>query len=100
MNGKLIDPRPPQWERRQAIEDVVEDGIICLAATLKSVLTDADGVNSTVVQLAALHLVQRAVIGNYQEAMGIEAAREARDQASKLADHYICVGADGLEWTE
>lgn len=90
--GKLIDPRPPQWERRQPVDDVKEDRVLCIADALLQVLTAVT--DPTVVQLAAMRLVQKAVIGTYQGAMGLDNTKEVLKQATEMASCYVVHGVD------
>jgi hypothetical protein len=90
--GRIIDPRPPQWERKQPVDDVREDRVLCLAESLLRVLTGET--DPTAVQLAALRLVQKAVIGNYSSAMGLDNAKAVLAQATELASCYAINIAD------
>lgn len=90
---KVIRPNVPQWERKQALENVAEDSTLYLAQRLMEVLTGE--LYPTVVQLAALRLVQKAVIGNYAEAMGAVDTQELLAQATVLASQYSVRGSDG-----
>jgi hypothetical protein len=94
--GDVLDPKPPQWQRKQALEDVPEDRVLILASKLKSELTEiiAGEVDSTLVQLAALRLVLKAVVGNYRIIMGHAAAKELMRQASEMAEQYQVNGID------
>lgn len=90
MSGKLIDPRPPQWERRHPVDDVREDRVLYIAdALLQVLIAETD---PTVVQLAAMRLVQKAVIGSYQGAMGISNTKEVLKQATEMAGGYLIRG--------
>lgn len=89
--GEVLDPKPPQWERKQPLgEDVSEDRVTLLAGRLLSALSEE--IDATVVQIAALRLLQKTVVGIYIEAMGIDAARELMKQAVELASHYTIRG--------
>jgi hypothetical protein len=88
--GKIIDPRPPQWERKQPVDDVKEDRVLRTADALLQVLTGET--DPTVVQLAALRLVQKAVIGTYQSAMGLDNTKEVLKQATEMASCYVITG--------
>lgn len=90
--GDIIDPRPPQWERKQPVDDVREERVIALATALVKALTEE--VDPVVVQLAALRLASRATIGIYQVAMGATAAKEALLQAEKMADMFVINGVE------
>lgn len=92
--GDVLDPKPPQWERRHALENVAEDLTLQLAARFMQMLTEE--LDSTVVQLAALRLVQKAIIGNYQLCMGETDTKEVLAQATALAAQYIVRGSDGV----
>ena len=94
--GNLLDPKPPQWQRKETLDDVSEDRVVLLASKLKSELIQIiDGeVDSTLVQLAALRLVLKAVVGNYRSVMGHDAAKELMRQASEMAEQYQVNGID------
>jgi len=89
---KVIRPIVPQWERKQALENVSEDSTLHLSQQLMDVLTSE--LYPTVVQLAALRLVLKAVIGNYQACMGATDTRELLSQATALAAQYNIRGSD------
>jgi len=95
--GDIIDPKPPQWERTPVMEDVREDGVIDLARRIMELIQQdlASTVEPTVLQLAALRLAQKAVIGNYQIQMGEEATALLLKQARELAGVYVVRGTDG-----
>ncbi len=90
--GNVLDPKPPQWQRKETLEDVREDRVLMLADKLKAQI-DAD-VDSTLVLLAALRLVTKAVVGNYRNIVGLEATRELLRQASELCSMYEIKGID------
>lgn len=90
--GDLLDPKPPQWQRKEPLEDIPEDLVLTLAGKLKEQI-DAD-VCSTLVQLAALRLVTKAVLGNYRNIVGTDAAREVMRQASEMCEQYEVKGVD------
>lgn len=90
--GDVLDPRPPQWARRNKPEESENDAVLELMALLMADLTT--GVAPTVVQLAALRLVQKAVISNYQLCVGKEYTKETLRQATALAAEYIINGID------
>jgi hypothetical protein len=92
MAGKLIDPRPPQWERKQPVDDVKEDRVAVLAKALIVCLTEE--MDPIPVQLAALTLAKRATIGIYQIAMGSADAKVAVLQAEAMAAAFIINGVD------
>lgn len=91
--GEVLDPKPPQWQRKQPVEDVPEDLVLLLASKLKAVI-DGGSEDSTLVQLAALRLVLKAVIGNYRAIMGHTTAKEMMRQAAEIADQYQINGID------
>lgn len=90
--GDLLKPKPPQWQRKEVLEDVPEDRVLLLASNLKAVI-DSD-VDSTLVQLAAIRLVLKAVVGNYRSIVGHEAAQELMRQASVMCEQYEIKGID------
>ncbi len=90
--GDVLDPKPPQWQRKEQLEDIPEDRVLLLATKLKAQI-DAE-VDSTLVQLAALRLVTKAVVGNYRNIVGTEAARELMRQASEMCEQYAVRGID------
>lgn len=94
--GDLLDPKPPQWRRREALEDVSEDRVLLLAEKLKRQIEQQvdDDVDSTVVQCAAIRLVLKAIVGNYRSIMGHVAAQELMRQASELSEQYQVNGID------
>jgi hypothetical protein len=89
---KVIRPNVPQWERKPALENVQEDRTLYLAERLMNTLLEE--VDPTVVQLAALRLVQKAIIGNYQSCMGAPDTKEVLSQAAALAAQYAVRGID------
>lgn len=91
--GDLVDPKPPQWEHKKPSEDACEDSVTDLAQRLMDTLFA--GMEPTVTHLAALRLVQKAVIGNYHMCMGADATRTALAQAKAAADAYRIRGSDG-----
>jgi hypothetical protein len=91
--GELVDPKPPQWERKAAADDVRNDGTIDLAQRIMELLSA--NMEPMVVQLAALRLVQKAVIGDYHFSMGKEATTTLLQQAKELAEAYVIRGPDG-----
>lgn len=93
--GDVLNPNPPQWKHKQQLEEVSEDHVVQLTNSLMLVL--CDGVETTTVQLAALRLVQKAVISNYQLCMGEAATKELLRQAAELAQHYTRMRPDGTE---
>lgn len=95
--GDVLDPKPPQWQPKPHLEQVPDDHVLSLVAQLMAVLNGSQTVNATVVQLAALRLVQKSVILNYKNCMGTAAAEETLRQAAELAGQYIIKGPDGHE---
>jgi len=91
--GDLVDPKPPQWQRKTTEDDVREDSTIDLAQRLMELI--CGNMEPTVVQLAALRLVQKAVIGNYQLCQGRDATLILLGQAKELAEAYVIRGSDG-----
>jgi hypothetical protein len=91
--GDLVDPKPAQWERKSAADDVREDGTLDLSQRIMELL--CSNLEPSVVQLAAIRLVQKAVIVNYQLCMGREATLTLLSQAKELADAYVIRGSDG-----
>ncbi len=96
--GKLVDPKFPQWQRKNpdTSEGEAQDDVLGLLQKFMSILESE--VVTTVVQLAALRLIQKAVIGNYQLAMGSEDTKELLRQAQELASEYMIRGHDGTEF--
>jgi len=95
--GEVIDPRLPQWTRRHKPEEEAGDAVLELIARLMRELngnTATDSVTPTIVQLAALRLVQKALISNYQRCVGRTETAETLRQASELAAQYIINGID------
>lgn len=84
--GDLINPKPPQWERIAGQQEVKDDAVIALAARLMECVNQ--GVEPQIAVMAALRMVQKAVILNYQRCVGPEATREALRQATLLAAQY------------
>lgn len=95
--GDIVDPRPPQWARAPVLEDVREDGVLDLAQRVMQLIQQdlCPTVEPTVLQLAALRLVQKAVVGNYQIQMGEDATKVLLQQARELAAAYVVRGTDG-----
>lgn len=94
--GDVLNPKFPQWERKQALENVQEDRTLRLVHCLMEALTGE--LDSTVVRLAAIRLVQKAIIGEYQRQMGDIDAKELLSQATALAAQYAVRGSDGTEF--
>jgi hypothetical protein len=90
--GDLLDPKPAQWQRKVPLEDIPEDRVLLLANRLKAVI-DSE-VEPTIVQLAGLRLVLKAIIGNYRAIVGHETAKEMMRQASQLTEQYEVKGID------
>ncbi len=84
--GDVIDPKPPQWQVKQPRDDVPEDRVLLLANRLKEQLDNE--VDSTLVQLTALRLVLKAVVGTYRTVVGYDAAKELMRQASEMCEQY------------
>lgn len=90
--GDVLDPKPPQWQHRNPPEDVPEDRVLMLTAALMEVLQR--DIDSTLVQMAALRLVSKGVLGNYRAIVGHEAAKELMRQASEMSEQYVIKGID------
>ena len=90
--GDLLEPKPPQWQRKEELDDISEDRVLLLANNLKAVI-DSE-VDSTLVQLAAMRLVLKAIVGNYRSIVGHEAAQELMRQASVMCEQYEVKGID------
>lgn len=90
--GDVVRPKPPQWERRSREHQVVDDLVINLVVRLNSCITA--GIEPTVVQLAALRMLQKAILGNYANCLGRESMLEIARQASDLASMYQIEGVD------
>lgn len=99
--GNVLDPKPPQWERKQksdGSEEESEDRVVLLATQLLNTLTsDTDPV---VVQLAALRLLQKGVILRYRQLIGVADTQEALRQATEMAQNYIVKSPDGDDGEE
>lgn len=95
--GDVLDPKPPQWQPKPHLEQVPDDHVLFLVSQLMKLINEGQTVSTTVVQLAALRLVQKGIILNYKACMGTAAAEEALRQASELARQYIIKGPDGHE---
>lgn len=87
--GKLIDPKPVQWKRLEQ-HDVKNDAVLALTTRIMECVHQ--GVEPQVVVMAALRMVQKAVILNYQRCVGPEATKEALRQATELAAQYLIDG--------
>lgn len=96
--GDVIEPKIPQWQRKNpdTSEGVEQDDVLDLLQKLMLVLESK--VATTVVQLSALRLIQKAIVGNYQIAMGSEDTKELLRQAQELASMYVVRGHDGIEF--
>lgn len=90
--GDLLKPNPPQWQRKEPLEDIQEDRVLRLAGELKAQIDKE--VDSTLVQLAALRLVLKAVVGNYRKHVGHEAAKVLMQQATEMCAQYEVQGID------
>ena len=90
--GDLVDPKPPQWQIKQPRDDVPEDRVLLLANKLKQQV-DSE-VDSTLVQLTAIRLMLKAVVGTYRSVVGHEAAKELMRQASEMCEQYEVIGID------
>lgn len=93
--GDVVDPKPPQWNRKEPLEDVPEDRTLLLVMKLMAALTEE--LDTPVVRLAALRLVQKGVIVEYRQRAGTPAAEETLRQARDLAGLYVIQGPDGTE---
>ncbi len=91
--GEILDPKPPQWQREQPLEDVAEDRVLLLADRLMRTLTDGE-LDSTLVQVTSLMLLLKATVGNYRSIVGKEAANELSRQASEMLAYYRINGVD------
>lgn len=91
--GAVLDPKPPQWQRKTPLEDVPEDRVLMLTNALMAVV-NSDDIDSTLVQLVAIRLILKGVVGNYRAIVGHEAARELMKQATEMAEHYTIKGVD------
>lgn len=83
--GDLL--RPAQWQRKPSGAEVNEDRVLHLVERLREVLIGEE--DPTVVQLAAMRLVQKSVILNYQMCMGTPDTKELLKQASDMAAEYV-----------
>lgn len=90
--GDLLEPKPPQWQRREHVEDVPEDRVLLLTEKIWQSLHSE--VDPTVVTLAAIRLVMKGIVGHYRKAVGHEAAKELVRQAAELADKYEVRGIE------
>ncbi len=90
--GDLLEPKPPQWQRREHVEDVPEDRVLLLTEVLWQTLHRE--VDPTVVTLAAIRLVMKGIVGHYQKVIGRDAAKELMKQAAEMADKYEVMGVD------
>jgi len=86
----VIRPNPPQWERHKESHDTRDDAVLSLVTRLLECVHS--GIEPDVVVMAALRMVQKAVILNHQRNAGKEATAEALRQASALASQYIIAG--------
>lgn len=84
--GDVLHPKPPQWERRDEAHDIRDDAVLSLTARLME--TIQSGVEPDIVVLAAIRMVQKALILNYSRNAGKEATMEALRQATALAAQY------------
>lgn len=91
--GDVLDPKPPQWERKTPLEDVPEDRVLMLTNAFMDVLNNGE-IDSTLVQLVAIRLVLKGVVGNYRAIVGHDAARELMRQAAEMAEQYTIKGID------
>jgi hypothetical protein len=91
--GDVLDPKPPQWQRKVALEDVPEDRVLMLTNALMAVV-NSDEIDSTLVQLVAIRLILKGVVGNYRAIVGHDAARELMRQAAEMAEQYTIKGVD------
>lgn len=97
--GDLLEPKPPQWVRRTPDEDVREDRVIMLVERLMKAITEEmrDEIDSMVVHMAALRLLQKTLIKGYAAAMGAESAKALLAMSAEMADSYVMLDADGKE---
>lgn len=96
--GDVIDPKPPQWQHKNPPEDVPEDRVLMLTNALMEVLHHRE-IDSTVVQMAALRLVMKGVLGSYRAIVGHEVAKELMRQASAMSEQYEIKGIDDIPET-
>ena len=98
--GDLLEPKPPQWVRRTPDEDVEEDRVLRLVDRLMSAITEEmrDEIDSMVVHMAALRLLQKTLVKSYAAAMGAESARALLTMSAEMADSYIMLDAEGKEF--
>jgi len=90
--GKVLDPKPLQWQLKKPSEDVPEDRILLLVNKIMEVLNLE--VDSTIVQLTAIRLVLKGVVGNYRNVMGHKNAEELMRQAAEMSEQYEVKGID------
>lgn len=88
--GNVIDPKPPQWQRREERADIKDDAVLSLVARLVTCATTS--VEPDIVVMAALRMVQKAAITTYQLRAGKEATAEMLRQAAELAAQYTING--------
>jgi len=90
--GKVLDPKPQQWQLKKPSEDVPEDRVLLLVNKIMEVLNLE--VDSTMVQLTAIRLVLKGIIGNYRKVMGHKNAEELMRQAAEMSEQYEIKGID------
>lgn len=90
--GKVLDPKPPQWRLKKPSEDVPEDRVLLLVNKIMEALNLE--VDSTLVQLVAIRLVLKGVVGNYRNVMGHTNAEELMRQAAEMSEQYEIKGID------
>jgi hypothetical protein len=97
--GDLLEPKSPQWVRRTPDEDVNEDRVLMLVDRLMSAFTEEmrDEVDSMVVHMAALRLLQKTLVKSYAAAMGAESAKALLAMSAEMADSYIMLDSEGRE---
>lgn len=88
--GKLLQPKPAQWARHAESGTVENDAVLVLVSRLLACV--AEGVEPTVVQLAALRMLQKSIILNYQRCTDAGATAETLKQATELAARYTIEG--------
>ena len=87
--GEVLDPKPPQWRRKESEPEQKEDRVIALSVGISRLFgSEAD---NPVTQLSSLKLVQKTIIAFIVKAYGSETAKEALRQADELVNQYDIV---------
>lgn len=88
--GDVIEPKVTSWEHKNKPDDVVEDRVIVLATRLREALCQE--IDPIVVRLAALGLLEAAVLEEYRigldPATAPETLNRALQQAKDLMQRY------------